>query len=236
MSAVDQMHPILFADVLGISGIFSNLLGRPGNYNHIFYTWCAMAILFTAGFLLRGRLRLVPTGMQNFFEVIIGGLEEFTVTTIGEKGRKVFPLLCGIFLFLMVQNLMGLVPGCDAPTANINTNAAMALFVFLYYNFVGLRNWGPGYIKHFMGPMLPLAPLMLPIEIVSHCARPLSLTLRLFGNIRGEEIVLMLFFFMAPVFATLPTYFLFFIAKSLQAFIFYMLTMIYLQGAMEHAH
>jgi F-type H+-transporting ATPase subunit a len=135
-----------------------------------------------------------------------------------------------------VQNLLGLVPFFDAPTANINTNAALALFVFLYYNYVGLRRWGPGYIKHFMGPMKALIPLMLPIELISHLARPLSLTLRLFGNIRGEEIVLLLFFAMAPIVATFPIYFLFFIAKCLQAFIFYMLAMIYLQGAMEEAH
>lgn len=219
-------HPVLLSSLLGIGE----------DYKHVFYTWVAMAILFAIGFLLRGKMKMVPRGLQNIFEVIIGGLEEFTVTTIGEKGRTVFPLLCGLFLFILFQNLLGLVPGCDAPTANLNTNAAMALFVFCYYNYVGLRNWGPGYIKHFMGPMLPLAPLMLPIELISHCARPLSLTLRLFGNIRGEEIVLLLFFSMAPIAATFPTYFLFLLAKSLQAFIFYMLTMIYLQGAMEHAH
>ncbi len=219
-------HPVLLSTLLGIGE----------DYKHVFYTWCAMAILFAAGFLLRGRMKLVPRGLQNFFEVLVGGLEDFTVATIGEKGRRVFPLLCGIFLFILTQNILGLVPGCDAPTANLNTNAAMALFVFCYYNFVGLRAWGPGYIKHFMGPMLPLAPLMLPIELISHTARPLSLTLRLFGNIRGEEIVLLLFFSMAPIFATFPTYFLFLLAKVLQAFIFYMLTMIYLQGAMEHAH
>lgn len=219
-------HPVLL----------STLLGVPEAYKHVFYTWCAMIILFSIGFMLRGKMKLVPAGLQNFIEVIIGGLEEFTVATVGEKGRKIFPLLCGIFLFIIVQNLLGLMPFCDAPTANLNTNAAMALFVFCYYNFVGLRRWGPGYIKHFMGPMLPLAPLMLPIELISHAARPLSLTLRLFGNIRGEEIVLLLFFTMAPLASTLPAYFLFFIAKCLQAFIFYMLTMIYLQGAMEHAH
>ncbi|MDR2489195.1 MAG: F0F1 ATP synthase subunit A [Desulfovibrio sp.] len=216
--------------------LFSTLLGFDEGYKHVFYTWCAMAILLAVSLMLRGRLKLVPTGMQNVVEVVIGGLESFTVTTIGEKGRKVFPVLCGCFLFILVQNLLGLVPGCDAPTANLNTNAAMALFVFCYYNLVGLRNWGPGYIKHFMGPMLPLVPLMLPIELVSHAARPISLTLRLFGNIRGEEIVLVLFFIMAPILATLPMYFLFLLAKVLQAFIFYMLTMIYLQGAMEHAH
>ena len=219
-------HPVLLSSLLGIGE----------DYKHVFYTWVAMAILFAIGFLLRGRMKMVPRGLQNIFEVLIGGLEEFTVTTIGEKGRSIFWLLCGLFLFILFQNLLGLVPGCDAPTANLNTNAAMAVFVFCYYNYVGLRNWGPGYIKHFMGPMLPLAPLMLPIELVSHCARPLSLTLRLFGNIRGEEIVLLLFFSMAPIAATFPTYFLFLLAKSLQAFIFYMLTMIYLQGAMEHAH
>lgn len=223
---VSQLHPVLFSDLLGIAE----------GQKHLFYTWMAMAILFGTGLLLRGRMKLVPRGLQNVVEVLIGGLEEFTVSVVGEKGRKIFPLVCGIFLFILVMNLLGLVPGCDAPTANINTNAAMALFVFCYYNFVGLRAWGPGYIKHFMGPMLPLAPLMLPIELISHASRPLSLTLRLFGNIRGEEIVLMLFFFMAPVAATLPTYFLFLLAKCLQAFIFYMLTMIYLQGAMEHAH
>lgn len=223
---MELQHPVLL----------STLLGVPDEYKHIFYSWCAMAILFIAGWMLRGKMKMIPTGLQNFMEVLIGGLEEFTVGVVGEKGRTIFPLLGGIFLYIFTSNLLGLVPGCDAPTANINTNAAMALFVFCYYNFVGLRRWGPGYIKHFMGPMLPLAPLMLPIELVSHISRPLSLTLRLFGNIRGEEIVLLLFFSMAPVVATVPTYFLFFIAKSLQAFIFYMLTMIYLQGAMEHAH
>jgi F-type H+-transporting ATPase subunit a len=223
---MEIQHPVLLSTLLGIA--------EP--YKHVFYTWCAMIFLFVVGYLLRGKMKLVPTGLQNVMEVLIGGLEEFTVATIGDKGRKIFPLLCAIFLFILAQNLLGLIPGCDAPTANINTNAAMALFVFCYYNFVGLRKWGPGYIKHFMGPMLPLAPLMLPIEAVSHLARPVSLTLRLFGNIRGEEIVLLLFFTMAPLAATLPSYFLFLMAKTLQAFIFFMLTMLYLQGSMEHAH
>ena len=216
--------------------LLSSLFGVAPEYLHVFYTWVAMIILFTVGFLLRGKMQMVPTGLQNFMEVIIGGLEEFTVATVGEQGRTIFPILCAIFLFIIVQNLLGLIPFCDAPTANINTNAAMALFVFLYYNYIGLRRWGPGYIKHFMGPMKALAPLMLPIELISHLARPLSLTLRLFGNIRGEEIVLLLFFTLAPIVATFPIYFLFFIAKCLQAFIFYMLAMIYLQGAMEEAH
>ena len=203
---------------------------------HVWFTWTVMAILFTMGFLVSRKLSLVPGGLQNFFEVVIGGLESFVVENIGEKGRTVFPVLATLFIFILFLNLTGLVPGCDAPTANINTNAAMALFVFVYYNFMGIKTHGPGYIKHFMGPVLGLAPLMLVLEIISHCARPLSLTLRLFGNIRGEEIVLVLLFFLAPVLSTLPMYFLFILAKVIQAFIFFMLTMIYLKGSLEHAH
>ncbi len=203
---------------------------------HVYYMWLAMIILFTCGLMLRGRLQMVPGGLQNVFEAVIGGLEDFTVKNIGEEGRRVYPFMCTLFLFILVMNYIGLVPGCDAATANINTNAAMAMCVFLYYNYQGIKKWGFGYIKHFMGPMPALAPFMMIIETVSHLARPLSLTLRLFGNIRGEEIVLVLLFVLAPVLSTLPMYFLFILAKTIQAFIFFMLTMIYLKGSLEHAH
>lgn len=203
---------------------------------HVWFTWLAMAILLIAGLMVRRKLTLVPGGLQNFFELVIGGMEDFVVANIGEKGRQFMPILATIFLFIVTMNYLGLVPGCDAPTANVNTNAAMAVFVFVYYNYVGIRIWKAGYIKHFLGPMLPLAPLMFILELISHFARPLSLTLRLFGNIRGEEIVLILLFTLAPVFSTVPMYFLFFLAKTIQALIFFMLTMIYLKGSVEHAH
>ncbi len=228
-------HPVLFSNLTGMDEVLSSALGVT-EAKHIFYTWVAMLILFVFAWFARKRLELVPGKLQNLAEVIIGGLEDFVVQTIGEDGRKVFPVLIVLFLFILTQNLLGLVPGCDAPTANVNTNAAMAIFAFAYYNIIGLKRWGPGYIKHFMGPMWWLSPLMLPLETISHLARPLSLTLRLFGNIRGEEIVLVLFFILAPLVGTLPIYFLFLLAKVLQAFIFFMLTMIYLKGSLEHAH
>lgn len=227
-------HPVLWSTLLDVDTI--TIGGATVEFKHVFYTWCAMAILFTVGLIVRSRLKTIPGTIQNIFEVIVGGLEDFVVGNMGEDGRKVIPLLVGLFLFILVQNLLGLIPGCDAPTANVNTNIAMALFVFVYYNYQGLKRWGPGYIKHFMGPMIWLTPLMLPLELISHCARPLSLTLRLFGNIRGEEIVMVLFFLMAPIVGTLPVYFLFLLGKVLQAFIFFMLTMVYLKGAFEHAH
>lgn len=228
-------HPVLFSTLTGVDKALQSVL-HVADAKHIFYTWLAMSILFVFSMLARKNLQMVPGGIQNFAEVIVGGLEDFTVNTIGEEGRKVFPILCGLFLYILTSNLLGLMPGCDAPTANVNTNLAMALFVFLYYNGIGLARWKLGYIKHFMGPMLPLAPLMLPIELISHFARILSLTLRLFGNIRGEEIVIILFFGLAPLVGTLPIYFLFLLGKVLQAFIFFMLSMIYLKGAMDHAH
>ncbi len=222
-------HPLLIMTEL------NNALGTHIP-NHVWYTWFGMGVLFILGFIVSRKLSLVPGGVQNLAEIIIGGLEDFVVTNIGERGREVFPFMCTLFVYILILNLMGLVPGFDAPTANVNTNAAMAVCTFLYYNYVGLKLHGAGYIKHFMGPIPALAPLMLIIEVVSHISRPLSLTLRLFGNIRGEEIVLVLLFLLAPVVATLPMYFLFMLAKVIQAFIFFMLTMIYLKGSLEEAH
>lgn len=227
-------HPLLLSEIADMTTATIN--GQTVDFGHVFYTWVIIAILAIFGLILRKNIKMVPTGAQNLMETVISGLEDFVVANIGEIGRRFVPILCAIFIFLLTSNLAGLVPGFDAPTANINTTAAMAVFVFLYYNAVGARKWGPGYVKHFMGPVPALTPLMLPLEIISHLARVLSLTLRLFGNIRGEELVLVIFFTMAPIFATLPVYFLFALAKSLQAFIFFMLTVIYLKGAVEHAH
>lgn len=227
-------HPVLLSDMVGLSYI--HVGGQVVEFKHVFYTWVLMAIMFAVAYMARGKITMIPGKLQNFLEVIIGGLEDFVVGITGEDGRKVYPILIVFFLFILCLNLSGLLPGFDAPTANINTTAALALVCFVYYNAIGIQRWGAGYIKHFMGPMWWLSPLMLPLEFISHIARPLSLTLRLFGNIRGEEIVLILFFMLAPLIGTIPIYFLFGLAKMLQAFIFFMLATIYLKGAMEHAH
>ncbi|QLA14729.1 F0F1 ATP synthase subunit A [Desulfolutivibrio sulfoxidireducens] len=222
-------HPLLIAE----EGFRAVGLNVPGN---VVEAWVVMTIMIVLGLLATRKLSMVPGGMQNFFEFLVGGLESFVVANIGEKGRKVFAFLCGLFVFILIGNLLGFVPGFDAPTANINTNAAMAITVFLFYNFWGLKLWGPGYIKHFLGPFWWLVPLMLPVELISHLARPLSLTLRLFGNVRGGEIILVLLFILAPVISTIPMFFMFILAKTIQAFVFFMLSMIYLKGSLEHAH
>ncbi len=231
---------VLFAKMANMYKL--NFTGEELAFGHVFYTWMGLLILLGVGFLVKKNVQMIPGKLQAMFEYLVETLENFTVENVGEKGRKFVPLLCGIFIFIITMNFLGLMPGCDAPTANLNTTAAMAIFVFFYYNIVGIKTHGFHYIQHFTGTNKALMPLMLPLEIISHLARPLSLTLRLFGNIFGEEITLIIFFsfgasiYVAALVGTVPLYFLFMLAKSLQAFIFFILTMVYIKGSLEHAH
>ncbi|MDR0816065.1 MAG: F0F1 ATP synthase subunit A [Desulfovibrio sp.] len=224
-------HPVLLSTFFGMDEVVIH--GQSVEFKHVFFSWIAMALLFGVALILRKRLTLVPGGLQNFFEALIDTIENFVCSNMGEVGRKYVPLLAGMFIYIFSMNLMGLIPGFDAPTANLNSTVCMALFVFVFYNIVGLIRWKAHYVHHFTGPSKLLMPLMLPLEVVSHIARPLSLALRLFGNIRGEEIVIVLFFVMAPLLGTLPIYALFLLGKTMQAFVFFMLTMFYIKSALE---
>jgi len=204
--------------------------------HHVLYSWFFIVLLVLVGWLATRNMTMVPRGPQNFFEFLIKSIEDFVVANMGEPGRKVFPVLFTLLIYIWVLNVSGLVPSIDAATANINTTACMALFVFVYYNYWGVRIHGAGYIKKFMGPYWWFAPVMFPIEIVSHLARPLSLSLRLFGNIKAEELTIIVMFLLAPIIGSLPIFFLFLLLKTLQAFVFFMLTMMYLKEAFEEAH
>ena len=155
---------------------------------------------------------------------------------MGKEGKAYFPLIATFALFILVCNLIGLVPGFYPPTANLNTNAALALTVFVLTHVVGFRKHGIGYLKHFMGPIIWLAPLMFIIEIIGHIARPLSLTLRLFGNMYGHEIVLMIFLALVPLFLPIPMMLMGVLIAFIQTFVFTLLAMIYIAGALEEAH
>jgi F-type H+-transporting ATPase subunit a len=223
-------HPILFLDLL--TGAF-NVHIPP----HLTYTWFAMALLLGLGFLASRSVSLVPAGAQNVFELIIGGLEEFMVEITGEEGRAFFPFIATLFVFILTCNLMGLIPGFFSATANINTPLSMALCTFVFTHYLGIRYHGFKYIKHFLGPIPWLAPLFFPIEVIGHTARVLSLTLRLFGNIMGEDLVLAILLLLAGKFlAPLPMMFLAVFTSTVQAFIFTLLSMMYFAGSMEHAH
>ncbi len=175
-----------------------------GGADAIAYTWLIIALLLIVSILATKGLKSVPGKMQNFMEVIIGGIENMVVETMGEHGKPFFPLIATLALFILVSNLIGLIPGFFPPTANINTTAACAVIVFVTTHIVGIKEHGVKYIKHFLGPILWLAPMMFFIEVIGHFSRVISLTLRLFGNMNGHELVLMIFFGLAPFLVPLP--------------------------------
>ncbi len=206
-------------------------------YPHVIYTWVVMAILIILSALAAKTVTLVPTKGQNFFEILISGLEEFAVTVTGEEGRWLFPIIGTIFIFIAASNLIGLVPGFFPPTASLNTTLACALTVVVFTHVIGIKYHGVKYIKHFLGPVWWMIPIILPIEIIGHLARVLSLSFRLFGNMMGHELVLGILFFLAGAFfAPLPIMALGIFVALVQAFVFFLLSVMYFTGAMEHAH
>jgi len=203
----------------------------------ITYSWLAMAIIIGLALIARFSLKKdAPTGVQNLLEVIVGGLNDFVQDIMGPEGKHYLTLIGTLFLFILVCNLQGLVPGFDSPTANINTTLALALVAFTATHYIGLKRHGIGYIKHFMGPMWGLAPLMLPIELISHFARVMSLTFRLFGNMVAKHKLLLVLALLAPYIAPVPILGLGLLVAFVQALVFTLLTMLYLSGSIEEAH
>jgi F-type H+-transporting ATPase subunit a len=201
------------------------------------YAWLAMAILIGLSLAARFSLKkTAPTGIQNLLETIVGGLENFIVDIMGPEGRHYLSLIGTLFLFILVCNLEGLIPGFDSPTANINTTLALALVTFTATHYIGIKRHGFAYIKHFMGPLWALAPLMLPIELISHFARVMSLTFRLFGNMVAKHKLLLVLALLAPYIAPVPILGLGLLVAFVQALVFTLLTMLYLSGSVEEAH
>jgi len=227
-------HPYLFLvklfEFIGL-GHFAHA------YPHVIYSWFAILLLIILAVLGTRKIELVPAKGQNFFEIVISGMEEFMVDITGEEGRWFFPIIATIFIYIATCNLMGLVPGFYPPTASINTTVSCAIPVFLFTHFIGIKYHGIKYIKHFLGPVWWLIPIILPIEIIGHMARILSLSFRLFGNITGHELVLAILFMLAGAFfAPLPIMAMGIFVAFVQAFVFFLLSVMYFAGAMEEAH
>src|SRR5581483_2665616 len=238
-----------------------NTFGIP---HHVAFAWLVMLVLIALAVAVPRRPALVPRGLQNALEAVLEFILGLIDDVIGPEGRRFLPLIATLGLFIFASNLLGLVPGFTAPTDNVNTTGACALVVFFSYHWIGIRQQGLGaYFRHFAGPMPALAPLMVPIELISHLARPLSLTLRLFGNMLGGHILLSIVFFMtvglsswalsgaagvaglligsfgAVATVVFTVGFLFplkLLVAFLQAFIFVMLSMLYIAGALEADH
>lgn len=229
-----MVHPLLFLQFF--RKFLEPLHIGEAAADAIIYTWLVMIFLLLLSLLATRSLKTVPGGLQNFMEVVVGGIENMIDETMGEKGKPFYPLIATLAIFILVSNLIGLIPGFFPPTANINTTAACAVIVFFSTHFVGIRNHGFHYLKHFLGPVLWLAPLMFFIEVIGHLSRVISLTLRLFGNMNGHELVLMVFFALAPFLIPLVMMVFGVLVSFIQAFVFMLLTMIYIQGSLEEAH
>lgn len=178
-------------------------------------------------------MKAVPGGTQNVMEAFLGGTIAMGKDVIGEKlAIKYLPLVATVGLFVLISNLIGIIPGFESPTSNINVTLPLALLVFVYYNYEGIREHGVvHYFAHFAGPVKLLAPLMFPIEIVSHVSRIISLSFRLFGNIKGDDLFLWVLLMLVPWFAPLPAYLLLTFSALLQTFVFMILIYVYLAGA-----
>lgn len=172
--------------------------------------------------------------VRNLFELILSFLVTLAEDIIGHKAKRYVPLLATCFTFILFMNLLGLIPGFTPPTDKMNITVGLAVVVFLSTHYYGVKEHGIAYFKHFLGPVWWMAPIMLPIEIVSHLARPLSLSLRLFGNITGDHLVVAIFLGLVPFVVPSIFYGLGVFVSFMQAFIFTVLSMIYISGAVAH--
>jgi F-type H+-transporting ATPase subunit a len=196
------------------------------------------AIIVIVFAILRTRLSVAAPGkLQHSFEFVYEFLKEQADDQVGHGGIKYICYFGTVFIFILFANLIGVIPGFESPTMTPSVPAGLAAATFFYYNLMGMSANGVGkYLGHFAGPMPALAPLMVPIEIVSHLARPLSLTIRLFANMYAGEQVTMVFlsltyFVMPAIFMGLHVF-----VSLLQAYIFMLLTMMYVSGAVAHEH
>ena len=221
--------------LLGLVGVPSQT--RPWA-NFITMQILVVAFLVIVFAMLRARLSYDRPGkLQHTFELIYEFVHGQTEDQFGAGGEKYLGYFATIFIFILFSNLLGIIPGFEAPTMNPSVPAGCAILTFIYYNAMGVRSTGVvKYAAHFAGPVWWLAPLMIPIEIVSHLARPLSLTIRLYANMfAGEKLTAV---FISLTYLLMPAAFmgLHFFVALLQAYIFMLLTMIYVAGATAHDH
>ena len=206
-------------------------------FQHVTHSWFVILVMLAGSLFLARGIKLLPEKGQSFLEFTVSSLEDFMINITGPEGRLFFPFIATIFLYILICNLLGLVPGFFSPTADYNTTLSLALLTFIYTHYIGVKYHGFKYIKHFLGPVPAIAFIMLPIEIIGHLARVMSLTIRLFGNIFGKEKILGILFGLAGLyFAPLPVMFLGILVSFVQALVFMLLAIVYFAGAMEEAH
>jgi F-type H+-transporting ATPase subunit a len=227
------------ATVEKVGGIINNGLEA----SPILHAGFATLLLIVIAFLVSRRYQkdaTLPTektfSLANIMEMAVKGLLAFMESIMGSDARRFLPLVGGTAFFILFCNLLGAIPGFDSPTANINTTLACAIVVVVSTHVIGVRTHGIKYVKHFMGPVWWLAWLIFPIELIGHLARVMSLSIRLFGNMSGDHLVVATF--LGLVALGVPAIFMGFgvFVAVVQTFVFTLLSIIYITGALEEAH
>ncbi|MEO0278456.1 MAG: F0F1 ATP synthase subunit A [candidate division WOR-3 bacterium] len=212
-----------------------NFLGEK--YQHVSLFITVGIILIIISLLVKSRLSLIPGKLQNLIEVFVGGIEDFVSGVIPHGAREHVPLISTCFITILLCNWIGNVPGFISPTASWNTTIALAIIVFFYYHWQGIKKHGfIKYIKHFGGPVPFMAPVIFILETIGHFARVLSLSLRLFGNIMGEETLAVILFSLVPLIVPVPFIVLSLFFGFVQALVFTLLTTVYISLAVEEEH
>ena len=210
------------------------LFGLPPHTGVMLYIILCLGLF---SYFISKRLTLVPNNTaQSIVELLLEGIKNLVEETMGHHGKKYFPFIATLGLYILISNLIGLIPGLVPPTANLNTTAGLALVVFFATHIIGIKEHGLKYLKRFMGPVWWLAPLMIPIEVLGHLFRPVSLSLRLFGNMMGHELIIGILLLLAPLFVHVPVQMLGILVSFIQAFIFSLLATMYIGGAIEEEH
>ncbi len=213
--------------------LFFGFLGHDQYVQLIVHTLIAALLSVIVAKLATRKLQIVPSGCQNVMEATVSGILAIGKDVANEEvARKYLTLAGSLAIFIFMGNVLGIIPGFESPTGNVNLTLTLALIVFLYYHYEGIKAQGLGhYIAHFAGPVKWLAPLMFPVEILSHFSRIISLAFRLFGNIKGDDLFLAVLLMLAPWVFPLAGYALLTFSAFLQAFVFMVLTYVYLYGA-----
>jgi F-type H+-transporting ATPase subunit a len=234
---VDVFNRIFGRPLAALLALFGVQVKDPYHLVPDYIVMClvVMVVLILFLGLASRRLSLVPSKLQAALEYLVESIEGLLVDIIGPEGKKYLPMIATICIFIFSCNLLGLVPGFMSPTSKLNVTIGCALTVFIYYHWQGIKAQGLlKYLKHFAGPIPFLAPLMFPIELISHFSRPLSLSIRLFGNIFAEELLIVVIASILPFLLPLPFMAVAIFTGIIQAFVFTLLACIYVSGAVAH--
>jgi len=234
--------------------LFNRFLGKPlaallrlagievRNPDHLFPDHVVMAILVMLFIMIffglaTRRLKPVPGRLQSLLEVLVGFFQGIITDIIGEGGLRYLPVIGTVGIFIFASNLIGLFPGFMSPTSKLMTTLGCALVVFFYYHYQGMKAQGVfRYLKTFMGPIPAMAPLLVPIELISHFSRAISLSMRLFGNIFAEDVIILIVGIILPFLLPIPFMAVAIFTAVVQSFVFILLSCIYIGGAVSHDH